>query len=441
MESATTIIRSNNSKVLNNNILQICFISFFLILSAIIRPQEAEAQNFDPLISFTVESCSLDVALEKLLAEYDINVAFSKAELSNIRIEKYSCSYKSAEEVLADLLKGTNYGYKKIGMQYVIRKNKTIDPRKNEQNEPINEIKKHKTETIMSKAGDTIRVFDTMQVIRTVMRYDTIIRYDSIVRVDTVFDIKYKGYEIKWPKFKNNGWYVSPSLTYGFAFIDQKIDPTFTNENISINLLPSSDFTVGLDGGYKKNRVSFGINLSYNTLRYRFQLDETIFSGNYYVNDTLDTYFVIHPNLDDTTYYYIIDSTYVPLETTTNSFRDINRHDYFGIGAFATFDIVRNAHFRLFAKAQATIGFLTYAEGSTIKEGQMIGNSLTSNDLKPAKFSYQIGLGGAWKVANRIELIPEIYYMKNAGVLFLDDSPINMQTRFFKLKLGLTYYF
>ncbi len=441
MELPTTSIPKKHRKILNDSILPIFLISFFLTLFTLIRPQEAKAQNFDALISFSVESCSLDAALEKLLAEYDINVAFSKAELSKIRIERYSCSYKSTEEVLADLLKGTNYGFRKIGMQYVIRKNKALDPEKNEQNDPINEIKKHKTETIMSKAGDTIRVFDTMQVIRTVMRYDTIVRYDSIVRVDTVFDIKYKGYEIKWPKFKDNGWFISPSLDYGFAFISQNIDKTLAEGNISVNLLPSSDFTIALDGGYKKNRLAFGISLSYNTLRYRFQLDETIFTGDYYVNDTLDSYYVVHPNIGDTAYYYILDSTYIPLETTTNTFRDVNRHDYLGLGIFASFDIYRNAHFRLFTKVQATVGFLTHAEGSTIKQGQIIGNSLTINELKPTKFAYQIGLGGAWKVANRIELIPEIYFMKNVGTLFKDESPINMQTRFLKLRLGLTYYF
>lgn len=445
MEIKSSFAHLTINKILNNSILRSLIIAIFLTLFTILQPKEAKAQNFDPLISFSVESCTLDVALEKLLAEYDINVAFSKAELSKIRIEKYSCSYKSSEEVLADLLKGTNYGFRKIGKQYVIRKNKAISPENqhdnNGQEEPISEITKHKTETIMDKTGDTIRVFDTMQVIRTVMRYDTIVRYDSIVTVDTVFAIKYKGYEIKWPKFRDNGWFVAPSLAYGFATINETVDPTLAEKNISVSLLPSSDFTIAVDGGYKTNRVSFGIGLSYNSLRYRFQLDETLFSGDYYVNDTLDTYYVVHPNAGDTSYFYVLDSTYIPLETTTNSFRDVNRHDYLGISTFATFDMVKNAHFRLFLKAQATIGILTHAEGSTIIEGQFTGNSLTANELNSTKFTYQIGLGGAWKVANRIELIPEVYFRKTVGGLYCETSPINVQTHSIGLKLGLTYYF
>ena len=97
---------------------------FFVLFMAF--SQRAFAQSFNPLISFSVESCSLDVALEKLFADYELNVAFSKAELSKIHIESYSCSYKSVEDVLADLLKGTDYGFKKIGKQYVIRKNQQL---------------------------------------------------------------------------------------------------------------------------------------------------------------------------------------------------------------------------------------------------------------------------------------------------------------------------
>ena len=94
---------------------------FVLLLLAFIWPQKAFSQPLNPLISFSVESCNLDEALEKLFAEYELNVAFSKAELSKIRIEGYSCSYKSVEEVLSDLLRGTDYGFKKVGKQYVSR--------------------------------------------------------------------------------------------------------------------------------------------------------------------------------------------------------------------------------------------------------------------------------------------------------------------------------
>ncbi len=132
----------------------------FLFFMVFALPQMAKAQNFNPLISFSVESCTLDEALEKLFSEYELNVAFSKAELSKIRIESYSCSYKSVDEVLSDLLKGTDYGFKRIGKQYVIRKNQQLvgepDATVTKPAEPNVEVVKPKTETVTNQAGDTI---------------------------------------------------------------------------------------------------------------------------------------------------------------------------------------------------------------------------------------------------------------------------------------------
>lgn len=194
-----------------------------LFLLVFIAPKKADAQNFNPLISFSVESCTLDVALEKLFGEYELNVAFSKAELSKIRIEPYSCSYKSVDEVLADLLKGTDYGFKRIGKQYVIRKNKLLA------NDPdvtvtppaeTTEVVKPKSEAVANKTGDTIYIFDTVQLIKTVMRRDTIIEVRHEVKTDTVYEVKYQGWEIPWPEFRDNGWFVTPSMSLSVARLD-----------------------------------------------------------------------------------------------------------------------------------------------------------------------------------------------------------------------------
>ena len=276
----------------------------FLFFIALALPQRSQAQSFNPLISFSVESCSLDKALEKLFADYELNVAFSKAELSKIRIESYSCSYKSVEEVLTDLLKGTGYGFKKIGKQYVIKKNQqlvngpetTITPPA----DPRTEVVKPKRDTVVSKTGDTIRIYDSVQIIKTVMRYDTIVKVEHEIQTDTVYEVKYQGWQMPWPKFRNNGWVITPSVTLASAqFKHEKDMPAL--ENGSVDVTPSLVYGLGLEGGYKHNRLSGGMSLGYRSVRYRFLLEQTLYSGDYYVNDTLDTYYVVHPE-GDTTY-------------------------------------------------------------------------------------------------------------------------------------------
>lgn len=418
-----------------------------LFLLAVTLPKEAKAQSFNPLISFSVESCTLDKALEKLFAEYELNIAFSKAEMSKIRIEKYSCSYKSVEEVLTDLLKGTDYGFKKIGKQYVIKKNQllvndptaTITPPAEQQTEVVEPTQ----DVVLSKTGDTIHIVDSLTIIRTVMRYDTV--YDTVVevkhemRTDTVYEVKYKGWQIPWPKFKDNGWFITPSVTLAMAMFrhEHKLPQL---DNGSVALTPSFVYAVGLDGGYKHKRLSVGLNLAYRSVRYRFLLEKTDYDGDYYVNDTLDTYYTVHP-AGDTTFQYILDSTYVPLTTTNYAYRDVNQLDYLNVGVFVAFDFVRLEHFRAFVKAGASLDFLVGYAGSLNANESPYHTPIDKSQIEPRRLSYYGGLGVAFKIVNRVELVPEVHYRVTNGSLYRADFPFDLKMHSVDFRLGLTYYF
>ena len=419
----------------------------FLFLFAVTLPKEAKAQSFNPLISFSVESCTLDKALEKLFAEYELNIAFSKAEMSKIRIEKYSCSYKSVEEVLTDLLKGTDYGFKKIGKQYVIKKNQllvndpsaTITPPAEQQTEVVEPTQ----DVVLNKTGDTIHIVDSLTIIRTVMRYDTV--YDTVVevkhelRTDTVYEVKYKGWQIPWPKFKDNGWFITPSVTLAMAMFRHEHElPQL--DNGSVALTPSFVYAVGLDGGYKHKRLSVGLNLAYRSVRYRFLLEKTDYDGDYYVNDTLDTYYTVHP-AGDTTFQYILDSTYVPLTTTNYAYRDVNQLDYLNVGVFVAFDFVRLEHFRAFVKAGASLDFLVGYAGSLNANESPYHAPIDKSQIEPRRLSYYGGLGVAFKIVNRVELVPEVHYRVTQGSLYRADFPFDLKMHSVDFRLGLTYYF
>ena len=411
-----------------------------LFLLAVALPKGAKAQSFNPLISFSVESCTLDKALEKLFADYEINVAFSKAEMSKIRIESYSCSYKSVEEVLTDLLKGTGYGFKKVGKQYVIRKNQLlVDEPEAIVTQPAElpvEVVKPKSDTLVSKTGDTIRIIDTVQVIRTVMRYDTVLKL-KVLR-DTVRTIVHEGWTIPWPKFRDNGWFMGVSVAACPTSFEYENDfPEIENGMMAVEPIPG--YSAGLDGGYKHNRLSVGMNVSYRSVRYRFLLEKTDFFGDYYVNDTLDTYYVVHET--DTAYHYLLDSTYIPLTTTNYAYRDINRLDYLTVGLFATFDIIKLEHFRGFFKAGVSADFLVNYAGSLNATESPYHAPIAKEQVEPLRFSFFGSIGAAFKVSHRIELVPEMSYRVTNGSLYRADFPFNMKLRMMDFRLGLTYYF
>ena len=400
--------------------------------------QKSYAQPLNPLISFSVESCNLDEALEKLFAEYELNVAFSKAELSKIRIESYSCSYKSVEEVLSDLLNGTGYGFKKVGKQYVIRKilKPVVEQPVNQEPTitPPEEVVVQKTDTVVNKTADTVRIIDTITYIRSVMRYDTVVQVET--QHDTVYAVKYKGVDFPWPSFKDNGWFLSPSLTISSLGLKYNFSETDT----PVHIAPISAYGIGLDGGYKHQRFSVGISLAYKSLKYSIGFDHTLTEGDYYVNDTLDTYYVVHP-AGDTTYQYILDSTYIPLTTTNYAYRDINRIDYLSLGLFASVDFVKLEYFRMFAKAGLTADFPLACSGSYIIAETPYHEVITKDQMESVRLTWFGGLGLGFKVGNHFELVPEVHYRQMVGSPYRADFPMDMRLRFWDFRLGLTYYF
>lgn len=418
-------------------LLPILFLFFF----SFTLPQTGWSQSFNPLISFTVESCSLDKALEKLFAEYELNVAFSKAELSKIHIEKYSCSYKSVEEVLTDLLKGTDYGFKKIGKQYVIRKNQqlvgdpsaTVTPPAEQQTTVV----EPKQEVVPSKTGDTIFVYDTLKLIRTVMRYDTVVEVRQEIKTDTVYEVRYQGWQR--PRFEDNGWFITPSLALSSSWFRHP-NGLPQPENGSLAITPGLAYAIGVDGGYKFDRLSVGLTLAYRSVRYRFLLENTEFGEGYYVNDTLDSYYTVHP-AGDTAFFYVVDSVFMPAGNTNYAYRDMNRLDYLNVGIFAAYDFVKLEHFRAFVKAGVSLDFLVGYGGSLYAQEPPYHAPIEKSQVEPFRLSYYGGLGVAFKVANRIELAPEVLYRGTSGSLYRADFPFDMKMRAVDFRLGLTYYF
>ena len=407
-----------------------------LLLTCTLSPK-AFSQPLNPLISFSVESCNLDEALEKLFAEYELNVAFSKAELSKIRIEGYTCSYKSVEEVLTDLLKGTGYDFKKVGKQYVIRKGQQNNAEQLENHDTgltQSAGVTQKTSIKVNKTADTIRIIDTVQLIRTVMRYDTIVQVET--KHDTVYDVKYKGVAFPWPSFKDNGWFFAPALTISSMGLKNNL----TETEYPVKMASVSAYSVGLDGGYKYKRLSVGLSLSYKSLKYNVSFDYSFNDGGFFVNDTLDTYYVVHPG-GDTTYQYILDSTYIPLTTTQINYRDVNRIDYLSVGLFASFDFVKTEYLRLFLKAGLSADFPLVCSGSYFTTEAPYQQTITMAQAESIRLTYFGGLGLGFKVGNHFELVPEVHYRQMSGSPYRAAYPLDMQLHFWDFRLGLYYYF
>ena len=424
------------------------FFAFALLTLCFFRPQSAQAQVVNPSISFSVGSCTLDVALEKLFADYEVKVAFSKAELSLVEIPAYSCSYKPLDDVLHDLLRDTGFGYKKIGRQYVIKKIPAFEPiRPSDQTDPAvpPQVENHKIDTVLNRRADTLRIYDTLFVTRILLRRDTVTQIKTVGEHDTTYIRKRNPLAFNWPSFRSNGWFLNLSYLHEWGRFSKSLAMSDYAELYERHLASGNDRNavdgIAAEVGRKSHRLSYGISLSYRALRYDFAFDKTVLEGDYYVNDTLDSYYVVNPFIGDTSYYYILDSLYVPLVTNHYAVRDVNRLDYLGVGAFFSFDFLSFEYFRMFVKAGISVDFLLNASGTTFALEAPFQTAILREQAAPVKCNYYGGLGAALKVGQRLELVPEVRYHGCMGSLYRDNYPIRLQTHSVELKLGLTYYF
>lgn len=426
--------------------LVLCFVFVFFL--GVLLPTTSQAQVVNPSITFSVGPCTLDVALEKLFADYEVNVAFSKAELSKVEIPAYSCSYKPLDDVLSDLLRETGFNYKKIGRQYIIKKIPVFEPvpPQNQQNDPAvpSIVENHKIDTVVSRLADTVRIFDTLFVTRILLIRDTVVKTNTVIRHDTTYIRKRNPIEFNWPPFRNVGWFGQLSYLHEWGepelFLPSEESEWSEWYGRSVCSMVRMDGLLA-EGGHKDDRWSYGANLSYRSLRYDLAFDRTITTGGYYVNDTLDSYYVVNPFLSDTSYFYILDSVYVPFEAYSFAVHDVNRLNYLGVGLFGSFDFLSFDYFRMYVKASVSLDFLLNVKGTTFAKEAPFHTEMLCEQVAPVRFNYRVGVGAALKVAERMELVTELDYHGYTGSLFREDYPIGMKPHFLSILLGMTYYF
>ncbi len=413
---------------------KVAILTLFVVCMISFMPAKLLCQNVSEPISFSVRNTTLDRALEKLYTDFQVNVAFSKAELSKIDIDHYSAKNKSIDVILGELLEESGYTYKRIGNQYVVRKSKKTVPVEEdpEEKEPL------------QRQVDTFRVVDTVVKIKTVLKHDTIVNYETIVRHDTVFFVKRFWNQGK--NYKANGWFLNGSVESGNGHFstsssDPSYDALYALQDSAVNLHPFSVFGMYFGAGRKNDRFTVGASLSYKSVKYRFAMDRAIGHQAYYLQDTLDTYYVINPSGTDTAYFYVIDSTYQPEQWTIYSYRDLNRLSYLGLDVYASYDIVSHNVWRLFATVGATTDFLVSASGSVFSAEAPYYNKDLGNEIAPIKCSLYLGVGAGFKVSRRVELLPEFSFRTRLGSLYRNDYPVNLHQYQWGVKFGLNYYF
>ncbi len=445
MLNYTQNIDFQTNKTLNLKIWRFLFVLLFVVTPYF--EIKIQAQTIPEIISINAKETSVADIFENINKQYNIKIAFNSSDLKKIKVNEYKAENQHIDKIINDLLKNTEFSYKHIGNQIVIIKNEDKDTDDEEKR-----VLPSKEERLRLIVRDTIYQTDTIFVtkIETVHKIDTV--KVIVPRVDTVFVDKKQNLSLIRPslfvKTIDHDEQFSLGLSYSqqLSFLNFKSTNEFNNTYINdlkeaIDCITLNNFSLNVEGAYRKSDWDLSLGISYNSYKNSFSFVKTEYEDPYYLLDTIDTYYHIDNHTFDTTFYHVIDSTFMlGTEYNYNAY-DKNRLSYLGINIGLAYTFYKTQYFSLFVKTYANLDFLIKSSGTYItdnKEDRIY--RYTKDNFKKIKFTGTVSIGSKLSITDSFDLIPEIYYKHYFGSITQHES-IKTNLNLIGIKIGIIHYF
>jgi hypothetical protein len=330
--------------------------------------------------------------------------------------------------------------HKKIGNQIVLyTSSETVDNMQEAESSEESYIDTGENNTFSEIVEPTI---ETRYKLDTVFLKDTIYRVDTIRIIDTVFikpekpekqePAKIKELPVDFFQQESNrekGWagaiYVAPVLS-DFSMVEN--DVTFSLRS----------YALGIDAIKLLNRWNFSMGLRFSYYGQKLDQQYETTTGGNYQTDTIDIYYTIVDT--DTSWYYVTDSTWIPLDSRQYNYDRSNAIGYLELNLSASYDFYYNSNIRLYGKIGAQVGGLVYKNGIAIPdENHLDGISFADLNFN-ASFALSVSAGMKLRLVDQMDFMMEPYYLKYFNQYIKEHSYDN-KLNAFGLKFGLIYYF
>ncbi len=389
-------------------------------------------------ITLTVQNEKLSTVLKQISEKANVNFSYDAGDPVFDMPVSYSAKEEKVDEALQKILSQAGLQYKLIGKQTVIL-HAAQEPKPLLSEIPV-QSEQPPTEV---KTENEQPVLLTEYVLDTVFLHDTIVRIDTIRIMDTVFIEKEKPQKqtptkikelpvdyFQPEKIRDKGWAMG---VYAAPVMD---DFSLVKGQKSFSL---RSFSLGVDAlkMLKRWNITFGLRLT--QFNHRFNQEYSHYDGGFYATDTVDIYYTV---IDfDTAWYYVTDSSWVPLEMREYNYQRTNTLGYLGLNVSASFDLYKSTKMRLYLKAGGQIDLLIYNNGLAIY-GNDQEKATDFNDMNFNKVNYTVtaGAGLKYQIADQVDFNTEIYYMRYFNEV-VTDFPESTRINAVGLKLGLVFYF
>lgn len=412
------------------NVLLLIILTSFSFNSAVGQTNESN------LINFSVDNIPISSALYKLSLQCGYDISYDASDTSLQKLISISARDELALDVYRKLLQNTNHSFKQIDNLIVVFKpGDDVDDNLNSEDES----------SYLLSVGNSI-VPDTVFVSDTIFRTKTdtllITQTDTLRIVDTVFIVKPGRDKIKQIK-KNNNELLTKKIPRKNGWVgDFFISPMASSFSLSEENSPLKfrNFSIGADLTKIIDNLNISVGIKLNHFADNYNNEYLIQEGGYYQTDTLDIYYTI---LDtDTSWYYVTDSSWLPIDNHKYNYNIKNRIGYFDIGLSATYDLYSIGKTRIFAGLGLNSGFLIYRSGTAIRNKETEPQGVNFADLEFNKmiFSAQAKIGLKYQINKIVDFKTELYYFQGFNDV-VANFPYKNKLNGFGLKFALLYYF
>jgi len=431
---ACRLIANKYKSYVQAHILSLAVALVLLLLPPLYAQSEVQGNS-----STTFQNEKLSAVLLKLSETEDLNFSYDANDPVYDKRISYSSKGESIQKILDNILSEAGLTHKQIGKQTVIYHSEDdqlnpviVAPVIQSENSQNNVI-------VLNESPVSI----TEYKIDTIYLQDTLFRIDTIRVVDTVFIEKEKPEKPATAKIKeipvdffqpgverDKGWamgiFAAPILDDFSLVKDQK----------SFSL---RSFSLGVDAVklLKRWNITFGLRLT--QFNHRFTQQYSINEGGFFDTDTIDAYYTVIET--DTAWYYVTDSSWVPLEQREYSYEKTNTLGYLECNVSASFDLYKSPKMRIYVKAGGQLSLLIYNNGIAFPgDDQAEGVDFEELQFNEINYAFSLGTGLKYKIADKVDFNTELYYSGYLNTL-VPEFPVDTKIKALGLKLGLVFYF
>lgn len=423
---------------------------FCLFFSNLLLFSSLKAQHeFSRKVSFQAKGEKLTSVLERLSKTENLSFSYNPGEKSFDKPITYSTNNTALQTVLKEIFAISGHDFRLIGGQIVIYSVAAELAVSNVHDSPVVRPlpdPEPLPDTVRAEVGVPVR--DTLYLRDTIFQVDTLILRDTIVvekevtrstRPERPSPLREDMF--RFEPDRNNGWSVMAFYKHMIPYNrlqsnggeDELLSLTREAETMS-----GTNYGIGIDARFSRNSWHITSGLKYIKFTNRFNYRYYRFEGGFFQTDTIDTYYTLIQA--DTTWHYVTDSTWVPLNSREFVFNRLNRLNYVELPFIIGYNVYTDINLRVWLGAGMNIGVLTGKNGVAIQgSGDYTGVEFDELDFKPLVLSYNLTAGARYRINEWVDIAAELSYRQHLSPI-LNNFPLNRRIGAAGLKLGVVYY-